>query len=318
MHRLQAITNKFKIHIRKIKRNSRGISPIIAEILLIGLTMLAGAVTFGAVIYVLDSKEPIVVSIDSFSNFKLTNSTSSTRYNSFSFVLDNQGKRDAGVKASDFKLFNITATGDIPLSNWTMSRDYQLNSLQSYYVTVVSTSTNTSNWLSFNSTIKVQLIAYGLDQSYSVADKITVQAITTISSNMITNGPMMLQTNYTGTNSANYAALDSTNPSNNTLKIDVLNYGNLPVNYTLDFIVSSRNVTIKNTYSGQTTNLGSTINGYLPAANGNNPSSTASQNSNGTIIFTVTSTKFTSSFTYYVMIWLKIDTNIQDTLIISC
>ncbi len=318
MHRTQVKINKFKIYKRKIKRNCRGISPIVAEMLLIGLTMLAGVITFGTVMVVLNSKEPIVVSIDSFSGFKLTDSTNSTRYNTFSFVLDNQGKRDAGVKASDFKLYNVTAKGDILLANWTMSHNYQLNSLQSYYVTIVSTSTNTSNWLSFDSTIKIQLVAYGLDQPYSSADKVTEQATTTISSSMVAIGPMMLKTNYTGTDNANYAALDSTNPNNNSLRIDILNYGNLPVNYTLDFIVSSINVTIKNTYSKSTTNLGSMINGYLPAANGNNPSSTADPGSQGTIIFTVTSTKFAPADLYYVIVWLKIDTNIQDSLMISC
>ena len=99
-------------HLTKMKKHlklKRGISPIIAEILLIGLTMLAGAITFGTVMVVYNSKQPIEVRIDSFSDFKLNNYSNSTKYNSFSFVLDKQGHRAVGVRAQDFQLYNTSS-----------------------------------------------------------------------------------------------------------------------------------------------------------------------------------------------------------------
>ena len=314
-------TNFTKIHLKKkVRKFRRGISPIVAEMLLIGLTMLAGAITFGTVIVILNTKEPIVVSVDSFSDFKLVNSSSSTKYNSFSFVLDNQGKRDAGVKASDFRLYNVTGGSNTLLLNWTMSRDYDLSSLQSYYVTITSNSSSVKDWLSFGSTIKVQLVAYGLDQSYSTADKATVTSSITIGSNLVSSGPLRILTNQSQSGSSNYAVLDSTNSNNNTLEIVVQNYGHLDVNYTLDFMVSNRNVSITNTYVNSLgVNLSSTIGGSLPAAIGNNPSSSANLNgTNETIIFSVTSTKSVSTDLYYVIVWLKIESTVQDTLVIVC
>lgn len=301
-------------HNRKIRKNIRGISPIIAEILLIGLTILAGAITFGTVIVAMTSKPPLVVSIDSFSDFTLTNSTNSTRYNSFSFVLDNQGKRDVGVNAADFKLFNTTDGSSSLLQNWTLSQNYQLNSLQSYFITATSISNNESTWLTFNSTIKVELTAYALDQAYNVADRSVVQASTSIDANLISAGPLTIETNNTLSSSINYVALNAMDPANNSLQINVFNYGHLPVNYTLDFIISNSSVSITNEYVTSNVNLGSTVNGYLPAADGNKPSSTSSITPNQTIISSV----FSPTYGHFIIIWLKIGTSIQDTLIISC
>ena len=201
-----------------------------------------------------------------------------------------------------------------------MSRDYDLSSLQSYYVTITSNSSSVKDWLSFGSTIKVQLVAYGLDQSYSTADKATVTSSITIGSNLVSSGPLRILTNQSQSGSSNYAVLDSTNSNNNTLEIVVQNYGHLDVNYTLDFMVSNRNVSITNTYVNSLgVNLSSTIGGSLPAAIGNNPSSSANLNgTNETIIFSVTSTKSVSTDLYYVIVWLKIESTVQDTLVIVC
>ena len=101
----------------------------------------------------------------------------------------------------------------------------------------------------------------------------------------------------------------------------VQNYGHLAVNYTLDFMVSNRNVSITNTYVNLPgVNLSSTINGNLPAAIGNIPSSSADSpgSKNETIIFRVTSTKAVSTDLYYVIVWLKIESTVQDTLVIVC
>ena len=316
MHKLKFKgTSKFH-HLRRIKRSSRGLSPIIAEILLIGLTMLAGAVTFGTVIVVLNAKEPILVSIDSFSDFKLVNSTSSTRYNSFSFVLDNGGKRAVGFLHTDFELYNNTGGTKNPLSNWSIARDYELSALQSYYITISSNSTQPEDWLSFNSSITLQITVYGLDQSYSKADKSTISNSVTIGSSYVSSGPLVLKNNQT-TN--NFAELNATVSTYNSIKIDVENYGNIAVKYTLDFIVSNRSLLITTHYINSPTNLTSTIDGSLPSASGSNPATSANLNLNSTIVLTVSSSLGTAPSTeFYVIIWLKIESTIQDTLVIVC
>ncbi len=281
--------------------------------------MLAGAITFSTVVVILNSKEPIVVSIDSFSDFKLTGSNNSTRYNSFSFVLNNQGKRDIGLRSSDVEIYNGTISSANLLSNWTIGRDYLLSSLQSYYITVTSTSNSPTDWLQFNSTITLKLTVYATDQSYNKADKLTISAPVTIGSSYVSSGPLKLLDNQTISGSNNYAALDSTSKTNNSLEIVVLNYGNLPVNYTLDFIVSNSSLAITTKYIGTNTNLTSTIDGYLPAANGLNPSSSAGITPNKTIVLTVTALSPPSANSnYYVIVWLKIESTIEDTLMIVC
>ena len=268
--------------------------------MLIALTMLAGAITFVTVITVMTSKEPIVVSIDSFADFKLTGFTNSTKYNSFSFVLDNQGKRAIGVRAQDFQLW-INGT----LNNtWIISRDYELGSLQSYSITATSTSNNESDWISFNTPIKILLIVYGLENSYNQADKSDISATTTIDSSKISVGPLQLNNSISlGTNnSINLLAPGSMN-------ISVLNYGHLNTSYTLDFIVTSVDSNFSTHYLGSSTNLSTQITGYITSAAsiGNSPS----------ISIPIILNAYSSS-NYTIIVWLKIGSTIQDTLYIFC
>ena len=294
---------------KKILRAKRGLSPIVAEILLIGLTMLAGALTFGTVIVVLTSKEPIVVNIDNFSDFKLEGYSNSTKYNTFSFVIDNQGKRAIGVRAQDFQLFNASSNKEIP--NWNMSRNCELSSLQSYYITVTTADTNQSNWISFQSSIKVQIIAYGLEDSYDNADKAVFSSGITVSDELVSVGPLELISNRTVLGNENYATLNSSLSFNNSLEINVQNFGNLNTSYSLDFIVSSRNISMTLHYLGSSTNLSSVLYESLPPAQGDNPSSSQ------TIVLTA-STPVSSTNNYFIIVWLKVNSAIQDTLVISC
>lgn len=294
--------------LKKVKKSKRGVSPIIAEILLIGLTMLAGAITFTTVYVAYNSKPPISVTIDSYSDFKLVNSNNSTKYNSFSFVLDNQGKREVELKQNDFKLFNVLNN---PLLNWTISRDFELAPLQSYSITVISTSNKDSDWLTFNSTINVQLTVSALDNG----EKATISSSFTIDSSVVSQGPLKISipAKYLNkTKSGSFAILNSTV---NNLTVDVLNFGHLPVNYTLEFIDSNLNLTISTQYLNNSF-LPNIIYGHLPAASGNSNSSSA--NLSETVRLTVGLKPLSPSGNYLVMILLKIDTNIQDSLIVAC
>ena len=273
--------------------------------------MLAGVITFSTVYIAFNAKEPIVVNIDSFSDFKLTNSTNSTKYNSFSFVLDNQGKRAVGVRASDF----VATSPGMNLTSWKMSRDYELSSLQSYYITVNTKSNNQSDWLSFNTSVTIHLIAFGLEDSYDVIDKADISSSITINSEIVSNGPIRLDSPQIISRNGSYVPLSLTNNSNNTLEIDVQNYGNVPVNYSLEFIVSNMSLSITTNYKGSLDNLTSIIPGYLPSASENVPSSSASYSN--TVVLTVTGTP-SGTTDYYVIIWLKIESTIQDTLIVVC
>ena len=294
---------------KKHLKLKRGISPIIAEILLIGLTMLAGAITFGTVLVVYNSKQPIEVSIDSFSDFKLNSYSNSTKYNCFSFVLDNQGQRAVGVRAQDFQLYNATSGKIIP--NWSIPRDYELSSLQSYYITVTTQDTNQSNWLSFQGSIRISLIAYGLESSYDTADKSTITSTTTIETSMVSAGPLQLTSNRSIPGISNYAQIQSSKSSNNTIEIFVQNYGHINTSYTLDFIASNTSLGMKIKYLGQTNYLYSEIDANISPAIGNTYTTSTP------LILTVTSPSGPNN-NYFITVWLKIDSNIQDTMIISC
>lgn len=299
--------------LRRCLKKKRGISPIIAEILLIGLTLLAGAITFTTVFVVMTTKEPIVVRVDSFSDFRLTGYSNSTKYNSFSFVLDNQGKRAVGVRAQDFKMWINGILND----SWSISRDYELGAFQSYSISV--TTNNQSSWLAFNSSIKIQLTAYGLETSYDQADKQVIISSTTINSNLISTGPIQLKNSLESNGVRNYAYLQASNLANNTMNITVQNYGHLNTSYSLDFIVSSPNINLTLNYFGSTANLSTQIDGYLPAASGDSPFNSTLLIINASFV-NKTSVVNTSNLknNYFIIAWLKIDQSIQDTLLISC
>ena len=218
-------------------------------------------------------------------------------------------QRAVGVRAQDFQLFNASSNKAIP--NWNMSRDYELGSLQSYYISVTTTDTNQSNWISFQSTIKVQLIAYGLEDSYNVADKAVLSSSITVNDKLVSVGPLQLNSSRNVQGNENYATLNSSLSVNNSLEINVQNFGNLNASYSLDFIVSNRNISMSLHYIGSSTNLSSVIYESLPPAQGDNPSSSKS------IVLTA-STPVSSTNDYFIIVWLKVNSVIQDTLVISC
>ena len=250
---------------------------------------------------------------------KITSFFSKLITNSFSFVLNNNGKRAVGFLNTDFKLYNSTGGTKNLLPDWSISRDYELNSLQSYYITISSNSNLPTDWLSFNSSITLEVTVYALDQTYSKADKLTITDSVTIGQSYVSSGPLMLKDNQTLSGSTDYAALNPLDPNDNSLEIVVENYGNIAVQYTLDFIVSNQSLSIVTHYINNPTNLTSTINGYLPAANGLNPSTSAETPTNSTVVLTVSSSLGAAPNTeFYIIIWLKIESTVQDTLIVVC
>jgi hypothetical protein len=199
-----------------------------------------------------------------------------------------------------------------------MSRDYELASLQSISVTISSNSILEVDWLTFNSSIKIELLIFGLDEEYSTAQKVATSTTVNINSNMVAKGPIRIIHNQTTTNNFNYASLEPANPNNNSIEIVAQNFGNTNVSYSLEFIVSNNSIGITNKYINTLTNLSSVIYGSLEAANGNLPSSSAEKTTNETIVLTVFLVPPAISNEYYVIIWLKLDSTIQDTLIIVC
>ena len=94
--------------IKKIYRKSRGISPVIATILLIGLTVIAGVAVALVMFGIVNTPDPLKVEVIGISNFKTTDSD--IFIDQFSVTLENKERTNVQIDPYAFVLSFINLT----------------------------------------------------------------------------------------------------------------------------------------------------------------------------------------------------------------
>ncbi|MHA2074005.1 MAG: archaellin/type IV pilin N-terminal domain-containing protein [Candidatus Hodarchaeales archaeon] len=106
----------------RIRRKTRGVSPVIATVLLIGLTVVAGiavaVMLFGAV----NAPDPIKVVVLSISEFKTTDDD--ILIDQFSITIQNDESTNVRIESDSFVVKNATDQNQTELTDWSVDLDY--------------------------------------------------------------------------------------------------------------------------------------------------------------------------------------------------
>ncbi|MHA2305684.1 MAG: archaellin/type IV pilin N-terminal domain-containing protein [Candidatus Hodarchaeales archaeon] len=106
----------------RIRRKTRGVSPVIATVLLIGLTVVAGiavaVMLFGAV----NAPDPIKVVVLSISEFKTTDDD--ILIDQFSITIQNDESTNVRIESDSFVVKNASDQNQTELTDWSVDLDY--------------------------------------------------------------------------------------------------------------------------------------------------------------------------------------------------
>lgn len=105
--------------IEKIYRKSRGISPVIATVLLIGLTVVAGVAVAIVMFGVVNTSDPLKVEVQSISDFKTTDND--ILVDQFSVTLENKERSNVRIEADAFL---ITYANRTEIPEWSLDIDF--------------------------------------------------------------------------------------------------------------------------------------------------------------------------------------------------
>ncbi|MHA2365472.1 MAG: hypothetical protein ACXAC7_16060 [Candidatus Hodarchaeales archaeon] len=294
--------------IKRTFRRIRGLSPVIAEILLIGLVVLATASIIVIGIAILVAEDPLELSIEELSNWRLETSDPTTsydtKYNTFNLILENPGTRDIGIDTEDFQLYNTTGASPILMSSWLMESDIKLIAKQQISIQIYTTTI--TDRFKRDDSIEVTITAYDINTPKTSASKISKTYSSTVTAEGSIKGPLMLT-------SSNINVT-----TNDTISINIANYGGTVVSYTLEIFASSKNISLnlEDSIGQEISNLFD-VNGTLPAASISTPSNTSDILVDGTLILYINNTFSALPSTYFVYIWLRIGSEIVEINVIT-
>ena len=205
------------------------------------------------------------------------------------------------------------------LPSWVMESDQEIPSQLSQNIYLHSTSLSGTDWLSINDTITIEISIYALDTEYVSADKLNIKKDIKISKDLANIGPIVFSTN-NPVYSSNNVAINISDTNNNSLELEVLNYGALDVNYTIELIASNRTLNLSLSYIGSVNDVGNYISDSIQGALGNIPTSSSDLSPSRTLVLTITNKTaiINGVDEFYVTAWLKIKSKIYDTLFIIC
>lgn len=289
----------------------RGLSPVIAQMLLIGLVITASAITFATVIIAVTTKDPISITIREANDFRLIDTDlNSTKFNSFTILVENSGTRHIGILNSSISVLD---SSNNLLSSWVMESNQEIQAKLSKLIHLRTA--NEAEWLSLSDSITIQAPIFALDAAFEVADKLTVSKSVFITKELTLPGPLQFETNRTSID--NNIAINISDLNNNSLELSVKNYGALDINYTIEFVVSNRSLDLSVTYVGSTVLLGNNIQGSLPGTEDEDPTSSPQEE---TLVITITNKIAINpgEDEFYIIVWLKVKSKIFDTLFIIC
>ncbi|MFX0087701.1 MAG: archaellin/type IV pilin N-terminal domain-containing protein [Candidatus Hodarchaeota archaeon] len=105
--------------IGNIYRKSRGISPVIATVLLIGLTVVAGVAVAIVMFGVVNTSDPLKVEVQSISDFKTTDND--ILIDQFSVTLENKERSNVRIEADAFL---VTYSNRTEIPEWSLDLDF--------------------------------------------------------------------------------------------------------------------------------------------------------------------------------------------------
>lgn len=278
--------------------------------MLIGIVVVAGAVVTSTVLVVMTSEDPLELQIIASSNYRVREAgVYDVRHNSFDLVMQNPGSRGLGFEVGAVAVY--IDDGATQLTTWQLEDPFLLQSSQRAVVSVYST----SEWLSRGDELVVTVTGYALDGPSTSPDQVTATYSTIVSGENAVVGPLELVHNQTGVNPP---ALTVNDPTNNSLQIDVVNYGGRSVSYTVEVLVSNESLSVDLWYSnGTDITSDAIVRGYLVAASPTSSVSTASVSPLQSVTIKMdNATSYNGN--YFVYVWLKVGGLIYDSLVVVC
>ena len=254
---IHTIKRYFHKQTKAIIHRRRSITPLIATILLIAITIIAGAIILVTVIIGLNTQEPIQfnVTVGNFQTSKTGTLNYDTKIDSLTVTIFNSGKRPIEIDTGQIYLNTSNPfTSSTQLSGgWSSTTTLILYSGDSANVIL---STNNPN---FQLTPGSEYIAVAAAYPYNPSQQsatVTHSSYTVITSlpfivgpsSTPTNGPLVMTTipqNIT----------ISTNSQNNfTVTLNITNYGSVSQTYSLNLFWNTSSLNILNPSNGITTN----------------------------------------------------------------
>jgi len=282
----------------KIRKKRFGVSPVIAEIMLIGMVVLAASIVITIGFITITTKASLQLNIVSIENWRLESKNLSTKYDTFDIIVENPGTRVIKLESSKFELKNESMSNK--LSSWLMESDVIL--IPNQQIIIKISTVDNFEWVARGDNVIIELTAIAEDEPVISATTISQSLGTMIKVEESIDGPMSIVLNTT---------TNLTLPLADTASIDIENYGGNPINYTIDIFSSnaSLNLSLQNSI-GENLPFLFDINGSLASASVLSPSDTTLGQ---TIFLTVNSAPVGTTFVY---IWLKVGSKILDSKIL--
>lgn len=278
----------------RFRRKTRGVSPVIATVLLIGLTVVAGVAVavmlFGAV----NAPDPIKVVVLSISDFETTDDD--TLIDQFSVTIQNDERTNIRI---DSKSFNLTTSDQIEIPGWSVDLDYDEIylpglAIQTFTLSCDPTLDNVEQLTPQTDLVIIEITVFPEDST-------NIRNAKTFKSDILrmgdTDGPVLL----TSLNSETSFGLGGLN-----LSFNVTNYGSTDLDLIIDFSTdSSEKINFAIDGNNQTNKLYFSLLQY----NTTNFASTT---------FTVLPTDLTTSdkYTILVTIWKQANLNLVSSVIL--
>ncbi|MHA2247609.1 MAG: archaellin/type IV pilin N-terminal domain-containing protein [Candidatus Hodarchaeales archaeon] len=182
-------------HLRRKK--SRGVTPVIATILLIGLVVVAGIIISVVMFGTINSPAPLKVEIISISDFETTDDD--IFVDQFSVSIHNKERTSVRIKYDAFTLiriesgeFNLTGMDETPMSGWSMNPDQSEIILSAKAIedfTLICDTTEGDELIPDNDTIYIEITVSPKD---STSDRLAKTFRSDLLSIGSTHGPMSL------------------------------------------------------------------------------------------------------------------------------
>lgn len=216
---------------RVFQKSSRGVTPVIATVLLIGLVVVAGIGIAILMFGTIATPDPIKVEILSISDFKTTELTDKDfLVDRFSVTLQNTERTSVRIESN---AFDITDRNDNPKSGWLMSVDLDEIVLPALSIQIIPLACDpdddSSELVPLNDTIYIEVTVYPKESTNPRSAK-------TFRSNLLivgnTYGPIFLDSQTSGSILGDEGL---------NLSFNVENYGSTKLDVYLEFTSSPSN-----------------------------------------------------------------------------
>ena len=257
------------MHTKKVFHRHRSITPVVAMILLVGITIIAGAVIFLTVIVGLNAQDPIqfTVSVGNFQTTKTSTLNYDTKIDTLTVTIYNNGKRPIEIDAGQVYLntSNPFTPSTRVSGGWTSTSTLILYSGDSANVVISTTYSNAQ--LTPGSTYIAVVGALPFNPSQASTSITVVNPHYTIEASLPfavgptttpTNGPLVMTT------IPQNITINTNSQNNFTVNLNVTNYGMVSQTFSLNLFWNTSSLNVLDPSTGiLTTTISGTTSALL-------------------------------------------------------